>query len=451
MLKREYGILRPPENDLTLNCLPCYLSCTACCPEMLVPLSDLASVYLPFSYADNLSMLFYGRTYTFTVLSHVISTPAHIDLKTISQTDGDQSSRVPILLPDDPYMRDRDSLALPIEPSPVLPSDDPYLIVRHTHTPVAIDTEFEPKEAPLETEEFQPLAARTAPPSSDHNPISSDYTPVSLLIDEEFEASKPSNTRISSSHSTAPSDSTTPLSPITHSLRKHAPYAFSIFVLSYRSSYETPSPSSSPILPIRKRYQEDKGLSLEEEEEEEDAPKGQQQAVLVVDTVVDEPLGPCYGALRRHESALGEGSVPSKSEARQSSRSASEQQRVEETPAPRPPVLPILVASPATTPTTTIAVDEDEFLEVEAQLELYEGILHGHTQHLDALPPTLFEIYDRDLRELYIRLRAVRDEIFSQCHMLRSLEQEHERATITFDAIWRRVLALESWEGHVNA
>ncbi|GKE84831.1 hypothetical protein Tco_1558573, partial [Tanacetum coccineum] len=62
------------------------------------------------------------------------------------------------------------------------------------HAPAAIDTEFEPEEAPSETEELQLLAARTSPPSSDHTPTSPDPTLVSPLIDEEFEASKPSDT-----------------------------------------------------------------------------------------------------------------------------------------------------------------------------------------------------------------------------------------------------------------
>ncbi|GKC02673.1 hypothetical protein Tco_0994283 [Tanacetum coccineum] len=35
--------------------------------------------------------------------------------------------------------------------------------------------------------------------------------------------------------------------------------------------------------------------------------------------------------------------------------------------------------------------------------------------------------------------------------LLRSLKQEQERATVTFGAIWRPVLALESWAGHVDA
>ncbi|GJW12233.1 hypothetical protein Tco_1578060 [Tanacetum coccineum] len=112
---------------------------------------------------------------------------------------------------------------LPISSSPVPPLDDPYLIVGQTHTDTPrqdgntrlnlIDTKSGPEEAPLETSEFQPLAARTAPPSLDCTPTSSDPTPVSRLTNEEFEASEPSDTRITSSHSTAPSNSTTPLSP----------------------------------------------------------------------------------------------------------------------------------------------------------------------------------------------------------------------------------------------
>ncbi|GJY65851.1 hypothetical protein Tco_0468089 [Tanacetum coccineum] len=118
---------------------------------------------------------------------------------------------------------------------------------------------------------------------------------------------------------------------------------------------------------------------------------------------------------------------------------------------PSSPAIPTLVASPVTTLAATITVYEDEFLKVGAQLELHGSILHDHTQRLDALPSTLFEGYDRDLRELYNRSRAVRDEIFSQCYRLRSLKQEQERATMTFDAIWRPVLALETWARHVDA
>nr|GEX69008.1 hypothetical protein [Tanacetum cinerariifolium] len=130
-------------------------------------------------------------------------------------------------------------------------------------------------------------------------------------------------------------------------------------------------------------------------------------------------LGLGYGALRRRELALGEGLVPSTFEIGQSSRSMTGQQRVEETPIHRSRVratwvdpmngifyTDILVDVPPdrvplqTPPSPEWSSGEDEFLEVGAQLELYGVILHGHTQRLDALPPTLFEGYDRDLREL---------------------------------------------------
>ncbi|GJS04613.1 hypothetical protein Tco_0321121 [Tanacetum coccineum] len=88
--------------------------------------------------------------------------------------------------------------------------------------------------------------------------------------------------------------------------------------------------------------------------------------------------------------------------------------------------VPSPVASPVTTPAETIAVDEDEFIEVGAQLELHGSILHDHTQRLDALPPTLFK-------------------------GLGSLERGQEQATIIFGSLWRPVLALEAWAGLTKA
>ncbi|GJS54204.1 hypothetical protein Tco_0627566 [Tanacetum coccineum] len=114
------------------------------------------------------------------------------------------------------------------------------------------------------------------------------------------------------------------------------------------------------------------------------------------------------------------------------------------------PLISLTVPSPVATPTATILVDEDQFIEVGAQLELYGSILQDHTQRLDAMPPTLFAEIDRDVRELYTRSWAVRDEIFSQRYQLRSLEQDQERANMTFRALWRPVLALETWAGHVD-
>nr|GEZ33668.1 retrovirus-related Pol polyprotein LINE-1 [Tanacetum cinerariifolium] len=471
-----------------------------------------------------------GVLIPFIVFSQVMPTPVQSDLEIISQTDGAQSSRVPISL-----------------------SYDPYRAVKQSYL-VDTDIEYGPLGDLRETEILQPLPS----------------TPLleAPLETKEFEASEPSDNRITTPHSTAPSDSTTLLSP-DHPLAQTSPISTrashyykaialspSSFYKRYRSSYETPSPSSSLTLPIRKRYRgtselvkdtkdesldldtkregskdegpssedgghgsEDEGIGSEEEaasegqqqavlvvdtaadeplglgygasrrrelalgkgsvhstspspssyltlpirkryrgtsehvedtkdessdldteregsehegpgledgghgsederlgSDEEAASEGQQQAVLVVDTAVDEPLGLGYGALRRRELALGEGSVHSTSEIGKSSRSMSEQQRVEETPTPKPqsssslPISPSsLVASLVTTPAATIAVGKDEFLKVGVQLEVQESILLDHTQRLDALPPTLFKGYDRDIRELYTRSREEED------------------------------------------
>ncbi|GJW52231.1 hypothetical protein Tco_0093582 [Tanacetum coccineum] len=131
-----------------------------------------------------------------------MSTPTHFDSEIFPQTDEGQSSRVPIPLSDDPYravrqshLNDTDIESGPLEdlrdieisqpplvvPSPVPSSNDLHLTVGQDHTLATIDTESEQKEAPSEIEEFR--------------------------------ASKPSDTRITSSHSSASSDSITPLSP----------------------------------------------------------------------------------------------------------------------------------------------------------------------------------------------------------------------------------------------
>ncbi|GJR31468.1 putative ribonuclease H-like domain-containing protein [Tanacetum coccineum] len=125
-----------------------------------------------------------------------------------------------------------------------------------------------------------------------------------------------------------------------------------------------------------------------------------QQAVQAEDTSKDEPLGLGYGVARRHALELAEDLVPSTYKVGQSFRSTLNQRIADETPTPRlpvhntwedpkddSPVIPSLVASlvPAA------SVDEDDLLEIGAQLKLHRSILHDHTERLDALPPTLFK------------------------------------------------------------
>nr|GEY12685.1 hypothetical protein [Tanacetum cinerariifolium] len=147
---------------------------------------------------------------------------------------------------------------------------------------------------------------------------------------------------------------------------------------------------------------EGQGLEVEGhgmEEEEEAAPEGQPQAVLVVKIAASEPLGLRYGADRRRSLELTKEIAPSTYETQPSPEWSLGSLLVP----PSSSVVPSPIASTVATPSATISIEEDQFLEVEEQLELYKSILYDHTHHFDVLPPTLFEGYDRDLRELYTR------------------------------------------------
>ncbi|GKA50721.1 hypothetical protein Tco_0743794, partial [Tanacetum coccineum] len=323
-------------------------------------------------------------------------------------------------------------------PTPL--SDNPYVAVRQAHL-VDTDTESDPKEAPLELVEFQPLFSRAS------------------LTDEEFEVLEPSDTRITPSHSSTSSNSTIPLS-LDHPLTQASPTPIPTRVLFHRRTARmvvrtqpTLSPGTSariaeaaalspsslhsgaerkgsedegPSLDDEGHSLEDKGPCLEEEEEEDRAlPEHEvaeristfRQPTLV--TWVDPKDGRVYTDILTYVPPVVHVQTPPSPEWLSGSLLVS----------PSSPVVPSPIASLVTTLAATISVDEDQFLEVGAQLELYKSILLYHTQCLDALPPTLFEGYDMDLRELYTRLGAVRDEIFSQRYRFRSLEREKERAT----------------------
>nr|GEU92645.1 hypothetical protein [Tanacetum cinerariifolium] len=178
------------------------------------------------------------------------------DLGLKTEANGAQSSRVPVPLP-----------------------DDPYVAVRHAHL-VDTDTESDPEEASSEVDESHPLGSRVP------------------LMGKEFEASEPSGSYFSPS-----------------SFRKR-----------YRSSYKTPSPSSSLTLSVQKRYRgtselildtDSEGDELGEEDTEEDESldadnkrKGQ--------GLDDVGLG--YGVARRRAFELTEEIAPNTYEVGHSSR-----------------------------------------------------------------------------------------------------------------------------------
>nr|GFB69852.1 hypothetical protein [Tanacetum cinerariifolium] len=219
---------------------------------------------------------------------------------------------------------------------------------------------------------------------------------------------------------------------------------------------------------VKSRGLDDKGHSVESDGfglgEEKVVPEGQQRAVSIIGTIVSESLGLGKGS--------GSAPKPKRSERVSASRQPthatwtdSEDNKVyidvptypPPTPSPQTspspewsfglfpisstysidpspipsPMISLIVPSPiasyVATSTATIPIDEDQFIEVGAQLELYRSILQDHTQRLDTMPPTLFAKIDRD-----------------------SLENEHERTAMTFGALWRPVLALEAWIGRVD-
>nr|GEZ83482.1 hypothetical protein [Tanacetum cinerariifolium] len=152
---------------------------------------------------------------------------------------------------------------------------------------------------------------------------------------------------------------------------------------------------------------ESDGLGLGEEEV---VPEGQQRAVLIVGTTVSEPLGLGYGVLRRRELALEENHVYSTFEPTLTIWTDPEDGmvyiNVPVYPPPAPPVqtpplpewtsgsllispspsfvlspissplilftIPSPIASPMATSTSTISVDEDQFINTALQRELQE-------------------------------------------------------------------------------
>ncbi|GJR98803.1 hypothetical protein Tco_0270977 [Tanacetum coccineum] len=229
----------------------------------------------------------------------------------------------------------------------------------------------------------------------------------------------------------------------------------------------------------------------ESEDGEDEGPTAEDEGLATGDKSLGEPLRLGYRALRRREIVLREGQMPSVFEVGHGSRSVPEPKRPERVSALRQPILttwidledsrayidvpaypppastvqtppspewlsgsllvfpaPSTVPSPISSPmiplTVPSLVASPATVEVEgfltklgAQVEMQGGLIHDHMVQLGELSPALFERYDRDIGELFTRSGAVRDEIFSQRYRLRSL-------AVTFGAIWRPVLAVES-------
>ncbi|GJS17439.1 hypothetical protein Tco_0411911 [Tanacetum coccineum] len=145
-----------------------------------------------------------------------------------------------------------------------------------------------------------------------------------------------------------------------------------------------------------------------------------------------------YGALRRHELAVGEGRVPSTFELGQSSRCVPKQQEVERVSAFRQPTLSTWVDPEDNRVYTNILayVPLSALVQTPPSPEWSSGsfpisplspVVPSPIASLVATPTTTILRY-----------------------MFRSLKRKQERTAMTFGALWRPMLALEAWAGRVD-
>ncbi|GKC41635.1 hypothetical protein Tco_1059357 [Tanacetum coccineum] len=338
-------------------------------------------------------------------------------------------------------------------------SKDPYEAIRQAYL-VETDTASEPFEDPVETET----------PESPHTVASPTSLPDNTPPTRHAEESEDFDT---SGARSMPSNFTTPLSP-DHPLTHTSPTLVLFLCRTTRMAVRVP-PVMSPGLSasiaevatmsdstFRKRHShlylyilaiilyrlqrsiqfkrtinaEDKGPTAKDEDPaagdegpgmgveilslggDEVVPEGQPRAAPVVETAMGEPLGLGYRALRRQEIALGEGRMPSVFEIDLEDGIA-----YIDVLAYPPPVQTL--PSPEWSSASPAMVETEGFMtELGARVEMQEGLIRDHTVRFRELSPALFEMYDRDIGELFTRPGAVIDEIFSQRYRFRSLEYE---------------------------
>nr|GEZ74139.1 hypothetical protein [Tanacetum cinerariifolium] len=308
------------------------------------------------------------------------------------------------------------------------------------------DTESEPFEDPVETKTLEPPLT-VAPPTSLPESTSSTLVPILRRTTRMAVRVLPA------------------MSPSLYaSMEEVSAMSESAFCKRYRSSYESSPSFSSPDLPSRKCYRGDDGLAAGDEgrygrEKEEAVVEGHQQAVLVMGTAVSAPLGLGYGVFRRRELALEEDHVYSTFETGHGSRSAPDSKRPERISVFKQPTLTtwtdpeegmVYIDVPAYPPPTP-PVQTPPSSEWTSSSRDAKGLICDHTIRLEELSLALFERYDRDIGKLFTRSGPVRDEIYSQRYRFLSLKHEQKRVAVTSGALWRPVLALESWAGQTDA
>ncbi|GKA90942.1 hypothetical protein Tco_0812812 [Tanacetum coccineum] len=296
-------------------------------------------------------------------------------------------------------------------------------------------------------------------------------------------------------------------SVLSSSMAEVAAMSESAFRKRFRSSHKSSPSSSSPDLPARKRYrgmfelvedsEEDDDEEIEESldsnnvsedaedkgpttEDEDPAAGDEGLAARVQGLSTDDESysldGKSHGmdyescglddeghsiesdglGLEEEEEvvpeALEEDHVYSTFEVGRDSGSAPESERPKRVPASRQPTLTtwtdledgmVYVDVPAyLPPAPPVQTPPSPYWELKFRCR--GRLIRDHVVRLEDLSPALFERY-------FTRLGAVRDKILSHRYRFRSLEYEQERVAVTFRAIWRPLLALESWAGQTDA
>nr|GEX58081.1 hypothetical protein [Tanacetum cinerariifolium] len=213
------------------------------------------------------------------------------------------------------------------------------------------------------------------------------------------------------------------------SIAKVAAMSDSVFLKRFRSSYESSPSSSPPDLPSRKHYRGTSEL-VEDDKEEDDKEEDEEiEGSLDFDSESEdaEDEGP---TTEDEDPAAGDDGFAVRDEGLGmrverldlgGDAAVLEAPSIVHLPVSSPMIsltVPMPVASPATAETAGFLTD------LGARVKMQEGLIRDHMVRLGELSPALFE---------------------------RSLKHEQEKIVVTFRAIWRLVLALESWEGQTDA
>ncbi|GJV58501.1 hypothetical protein Tco_1459506 [Tanacetum coccineum] len=405
-----------------------------------------------------------------------MSTPVLVDPESSTQADGVQSSRVPVPLPKDPYEAIRQAY-LDRTDNEFEPFEDPIDI----ETPelpltIALPTSLSESTPPVLVPIFHRttrMAVRVPPAMS--SGLSASMAEVAAMSDsafledseedddeedEEIEESMDFDSVSEDAEDEGPTaeDEDPAIGDESLTTRVKGPGMDD-------ESYGLDDESHG--MDDESRDIDDEGHSVESdglglEEEEEVVPGGQQQAALVVRIVVNTPLGLRYGALRRRELALEEDDVYSTFEVGQGFRSTPESERPERVSASRQPTLATwtdsedgmvyidVPAYPPPTPPVQTPPSPDwtsSSLPISPSPSVVPSPVSSPlTVSSPVATPAAVET-EGFLTKLGAQVKmsgVVRDEIFSHRYRFRSLEYKQERVAVTFGAIWRPVLAMES-------